>query len=202
MFPTAKAAKPSPLDINVTGKLVVPDVLLDEWPSLSQLAAAQREHKLSPTSVNKYTVQHREDFDVVVDAGGRLVVPTEAADLKYRLLCIAHQGAAGHCGVLGTGRQLEKIVTWHDCKEDVVSFCKHCLQCIKCQDGSVVPRPWGLQLQPETFNEVIHADFCYRGPSDSGPVYLFVVKDGLTQLTMFFCTFDNTALTAILCVLM
>ena len=43
--------------------------------------------------------------------------------------------------------------------------------------GNRVPRPMGHTLHADLPNEVIHFDFLYMGPSDTGQKYALILKD-------------------------
>lgn len=101
--------------------------------------------------------------------------------LQQGLYATAHQSISGHRGKSATMALLKQRVWWNTMEEDVATWRNQCVQCIKCRDGSVVPRPLGIQLLPERVGEVISADYIYIGESGSDLKYILMLCDKLSR---------------------
>ena len=76
-------------------------------------------------------------------------------------------------------------------------FCYTCLHCCRTLGGDIEPSPWGEALHASAPNEVIHFDFLFRGPAETGDQYLLLLKDDLSSfLWLVPCANADTQATA------
>lgn len=153
-----------------------------DWPSPTEIAAAQNDHKHE--APRKATIG---------DAGllsikGAAWVPNDCVDLKLRLLTIAHAGQSGHRGADSTYHALRERFIWTDMREDTRSFVSSCLLCVLSKSGDKVPRPLASTTHSTKPNEVIQFDYLFLGESEDDNKYVLVVKDDLSS----YCWLDAT----------
>ena len=156
------------------GVTVPPDSPEFEWPSATEIACAQDDHKGSAP-----VIAHTEDSGILVIKGA-VWIPDDCVNLKLRLLTIAHAGTAGHRGSETTWHALRERFTWTDLRDDVRSFVSSCLLCVLAKSGNKVPRPLSTTLHGTKPNEVIHFDYLFLGDSEHDHKYVLVVKDDLS----------------------
>ena len=138
---------------------------------MKDIAASQAKHK-RPQSLTP-TRGHWGRQMVWVDDDLRVWVPDLDVDLQRRIFCVAHQGPGGHRGADATWKAINKFCFWSSMKKDVKTWRGSCLQCVKLSDGSMIPRPLGVQLHAERPGEIVCMDYVYIGPSES---LTFLVK--------------------------
>lgn len=151
-----------------------PDDIGFKWPNPTEIAAVQKrfDHK-APKGAKK-------DETNLLLINGAVWIPSDAVDLKLRLLTIAHAGGAGHRGADPTWHALRNEFYWIDQREDVRSFVSSCLLCVLSKSGSKVPRPLSTTIHATKPNEVIHFDYLFLGTSSAKAKYALVVKDDLS----------------------
>jgi RNase H-like domain found in reverse transcriptase/Reverse transcriptase (RNA-dependent DNA polymerase)/Integrase zinc binding domain/Integrase core domain len=120
------------------------------------------------------------DKELYRTPGGQVWIPPESIELQLRICIVAHSGHGGHRGRLPTTNSITALFYWKTLIEDVRTFCKTCLHCCSTIGGDRTPRPYGQALHATTPNEVLHFDFLYMGPSQSGVKYLLLIKDDLS----------------------
>lgn len=54
-------------------------------------------------------------------------------------------------------------------------FVQDCLPCRLAKTSASFSTPWGQHVRAQARNEVVHFDYVYIGPSDSGEEYLLVI---------------------------
>ena len=62
-------------------------------------------------------------------------------------------------------------------RADVFSFCNTCLHCQSTNGGRRIPRPLAHTLHADKPNELLHFDYLYMHPSETGEQYVLIVKD-------------------------
>jgi hypothetical protein len=111
---------------------------------------------------------------------GTIWIPAAATDLQLRVCIVGHTGLAGHRGTQTTIHLISSVFYWSTLREDVTLFCSTCLHCRSTLGGTIEPRPWGEALHASRPNEVLHFDFLFMGPADTGAQYLLLLKDDLS----------------------
>ncbi len=159
---------------------VDPDLLLPkkrEWANIESIRKAQSQY--SSTRPNHLVSNNQK---IWTTAKGAYWIPIEATELQTAFYATAHQAASGHRGAKATLNLLEGRVWWPTMRKDVEKWRGHCVQCLKLQDGTVVPRPKGVQLVPERVGEVISADYIFIGTSGSDFQYILMISDKLSRV--------------------
>jgi Integrase zinc binding domain/Integrase core domain len=129
---------------------------------------------------------------------GIIWIPAEFTDLQLRICVVGHTGLSGHRGTKTTVYNIRSMFYWPTLQEDVTMFCSTCLHCCSSLGGDVEPRPWGEALHASTPNEVLHFDFLFMGPADTGDQYLLLLKDDLSSFVWLVpCATADTQATAI-----
>ena len=165
----------------------------EQWPTLEEIRDAQQRMTAEEGAILGIT---ERDGLWYAPQGEGIFVPTEPDDLRIRLLVVGYAGHAGHCGMDITKRRLAERFWWPTLVQDVETFVRSCLLCIKSRGGGMIPRPMGRQLQASKPRELIHFDFLKMILSDTVQEYLLVLKDGLSGFTMLFpCQSCTTAAT-------
>ncbi|KAH9137013.1 hypothetical protein AeRB84_018060 [Aphanomyces euteiches] len=166
-----------------------PSPFLDEdfvWPSVDEIIALQDkalvEHpqlvEKDPTCPDVLTT-HRP----YCSSEGRMWIPScdpgsnTITNIKIRIMVLGHCGTAGHRGLEMTLKVVSERFTWCDLIKDVKLFCSQCFHCQKLASGTMVPVPLGSEIHASRPNEVLHFDFFYMGPSDTGDMYVCILKD-------------------------
>lgn len=168
--PAIRRISPS---IPFSGVTRSPDSSDFDWPSLSEIIAAQQEHRDSAPNNSLL------DEDRTMQFQGATWIPTDCIDLKLRLLTIAHAGNAGHRGVDPNWNSLRTVFSWTDERDDVCAFLSSCLLCVLSKSGNKIPRPMYSTLHATKPNEIIHFDYLYLGDGSDELNYALVVKDDL-----------------------
>ena len=131
-----------------------------------------------------------------VNADGQVWVPDAHDELKRCLYAVAHQGLCGHRGHNVTLATLRSRFFWTDMSADVKRFRQGCLQCLKCVNGEMVPRPLASQLVAEYPGEVLMMDYIKLGLSRTGFTYVLMMVDKFSRLVEFVPTASATSLVA------
>lgn len=63
-------------------------------------------------------------------------------------------------------------------KNDIAVFCKTCLHFLATTGGKCITCPMGHGLHGHNLNEIIHFDLLFMGKSDSGQVFILILKGG------------------------
>ena len=144
------------------------------WPTKAKLVAAQR------AALEGGEKLPREAFladDLWRTKKGATWIPTRDTALQLRLCIIGHCGRAGHRGAQTTLENMSPHVWWRDMQTDVFTFCNTCLHCQATTGGRRIPRPLAHTVHAEKPNEVLHFDYLYLYPSDTGEQYILIIKD-------------------------
>jgi hypothetical protein len=120
------------------------------------------------------------DNELYRTPGGQVWIPPESDDLQLPIFIVAHSGHGGHPGLIPPTSSITALFYWKTLIEDVRTFCKTCLHCCSTIGGDRTPRPYGQALHESTPSEVLHFDFLYMAPSQSGLKYLLLIKDDLS----------------------
>lgn len=152
-----------------------------DWPSREDITNAQR------TSSAPRPSGFEQAGDIVQDRRGVIWIPPDADPvLKLRILIAGHTGLGGHRGSRTSLAILRAHFTWDGMPKDVEDFCKSCLHCLSTSTGNTVPRPLGHSLHAEKPNQILHFDFCYIGKSNTGEIYILILKDDLSSYVWLF----------------
>lgn len=143
----------------------------DEWPDREVIREAQNAQDFPPPT------RASTDEDGLIRCNGRVWLPVNAHELQLKLLTIAHCGTAGHRGADATFESLKPYFTWIGQRRDTADFVAACLFCNLSKTGAKIPRPLAATLHASRPNEVLHFDYLYMGGSDSGEIYVLVLKD-------------------------
>jgi len=146
-----------------------------DWPKMEDVARSQQES--SETAPRRFRLQE----GILQDSRSVVWVPRADQLLKLRLLIASHTGVGGHRGISPSLRALEEHFYWQGMQNDVKEFCKSCLHCLCTSSGKIIPRPLGSGLHADKPNRILHFDYCYIGRSDSGEVYILILKDDLSS---------------------
>ena len=159
---------------------------VEDVPSLAELLGAQSQARDTDGVVEGDLTQRTDDAWVTAD--GAIWVP-DRLHLRLRIIIAAHGGAAGHRGSQTTLQHVSKRFWWPGMGEDVISFCTHCLHCVRVRGGEMVPRPLGHVMHASGVNEVIHMDYMYIGepPESAGHrfTHVLVLVDGFSRFVRF-----------------
>ena len=152
----------------------------NDWPSRRDIARSQNESAKQPPP--GFSCKD----GILQDRAGVFWVPQEDDVLKLRLLVAAHTGTAGHRKKSTTLAALKTHFVWDTVDRDVETFCESCIHCLATDSGERLPRPFGHSIHASKPNEVLHFDFCFMGRSDSGAVYVLVLKDDLSSFVRLY----------------
>lgn len=100
-----------------------------EWSTLSELSTSQRQDRGSVPPACKTNALGLLPLD------GAAWILTDCADLKIRLLTIAHAGEVGHRGADSTWHDLRVHFSWSDQRADVGAFVSNCLLYVQSKSG-------------------------------------------------------------------
>jgi hypothetical protein len=167
----------------------------EQWPTLAEIQRAQERIPAATLA----------DLPVALDARGLLTanegsavfVPATPADLRLRILVVAHAGAAGPRGIDVTLTQLRPRFWWPDWQDTVRSFIRECLLCVKTRGGGMIPRPMGAQIQATRPREVLHFDFLALPLTKDKLHYVLVLKDGFANYVKLYASMCATTEVAI-----
>jgi hypothetical protein len=82
-------------------------------------------------------------------------------------------------------------------RSDVSIFMKRFIHCLATSGGSHIPRPLGEALHADKPNLVLYFDFLYVGKSSSGPIYILVLRNDMSDYVWLWpCEQANAANTA------
>lgn len=154
----------------------------DEWPKRKDIVQSQGLREAPPPA------RATTDEDGLIRCDGRAWLPVNADNLKLKLLTIAHSGPAGHRGAESTHDAIRSDFTWTGLRRDTTDFVQSCLFCVLSKTGSKIPRPLSRTLHASRPNEVLHFDYLYLGASESGEMYVLVLKDDLSG----YCWIEET----------
>ena len=161
------------------------------WPSGQEI----RKSQLS------YLGHDPDEYELMLDDQGRLLIPSADKSLRIRLVVIAHAAPCGsHYGITLTISTSSRRFFWLELAEDVGKLVANCLHCLPTQGGQKIPRPLGTQIHGQRPNQVLHFDYVYIYPVRNGASYshqrIFVVMDAFTGMVMLEpCATPNTSVT-------
>ena len=112
----------------------------EQWPTDEDIQAAQR--GVAPERCTELGLQQR-DGRLYGPMGRGLYVPEEPAHLRLRLMTVGHAGAAGHRGIATTQQVVGDRFWWPSLRNDVDTFVRRCLLCIKSRGGGDDSPPHG-----------------------------------------------------------
>lgn len=144
------------------------------WPSAADIKRSQADAKDKVTPLPSGLTE--VDGILQNNAGATWIPHTDTA-LKLRLCIIGHCGRGGHRGATTTLENIKGHFVWKDMKTDIATFCNTCLHCNATSGGRRVPRPFAQTLHADKPNELLHFDYLYMGCSDTGEVYILILKD-------------------------
>lgn len=154
----------------------------EEWPDRLAIIATQGTQEAPPPA------RATKDEDGLIRCDGRVWLPINADDMKLKLLTIAHCGPSGHRGAESTHESIRTHFTWMGLRRDTSDFVSACLFCVLSKTGAKIPRPLSLTLHASRPNEVLHFDYLYLGGSETGDMYVLVLKDDLSG----YCWLEET----------
>lgn len=88
------------------------------WPNDEEIKELQSKHKLPAGAI------FDGDFTTMND---KIWIPPQATDMQFRLLVVAHTGAAGHRGIDATTSIIRERFYWNGLNTDVKVFVHACL---------------------------------------------------------------------------
>ncbi|MDR3425806.1 DDE-type integrase/transposase/recombinase, partial [Silvimonas sp.] len=154
-----------------------------DFPSLGDIRQAQLEH-VSLADHALFGLKEDITNRVLVNDAGQIFVP-DARSLRQRLCVVAHQGEAGHRGIDNTLRLLNERFVWPNIENDVRTYVRQCLHCLRARGGRKVPRPWGDTLHANGAHQVLHFDFMFVRAADASTdheyQYTLVIMDGFSR---------------------
>ncbi|KAH9185665.1 hypothetical protein AeNC1_012358 [Aphanomyces euteiches] len=159
------------------------------WPSMAEICSIQVEAiRLQIDNPTNVSTSGNPPF---LTSTGQIWIPDgldesqPPCNIKIRIMILAHCGAAGHRGIDSTTQTISERYFWTDMASDVTRFCKQCFHCQKSAAGKVIPVPLGSQIHASMPNEILHFDFLYVGPSDTGEQYVCLLKDDHSMLVQY-----------------
>jgi hypothetical protein len=114
----------------------------------------------------------------------RLVVPSDADDLKTVLMRMAHDDSAHFAGVSRTIMNLhvQARVHWVNLADDVEKYVSSCYRCQYAKPQSHVPKSKG-ELNPTLAPSVHHTWYAdLKGPMPHGTGYILAIVEAVTRL--------------------
>lgn len=122
------------------------------------------------------------DEDGLYHKKGKIWIPSDATDLKLRILIPSHCGVMGHRGVEATCSIIMENFKWRNLAADVKVFVNSYLHCVISRTGERIPRPMANKMNGRKPNEVVHMDFLYMDPNASETLkYLLLLRDDLSS---------------------
>ena len=128
------------------------------WPTVEIISLSQKQY----LTQHNLECANRNGNGLLINRKGKIIIPQNDIELRYRLVIIAHCGEHnGHLGQNATLKELQSTFTWKSLPKDCKVICRECLHCLPIRGGIRTPRPLGEQVHGSRPGEVVHVDVLY-----------------------------------------
>jgi hypothetical protein len=153
-----------------------------KWPRLEYIFQVQKS-LISDDDEKKFKLTLNKTKNIY-ENDSKIWIPSTALKLIKMLCVLAHSYGQPHLPYEEAVKNLKNKFIWESLNKDLKQFCKECLQCQMFNNGKIIKRSYGEQINATPENRILQFDYLYIRPQE----YILVLMDRLTSFSWFFFT--------------
>lgn len=112
---------------------------------------------------------------------GRICLPQEASELRFKVIVASPTGCLGHYGQDATKSVVNETFVWDNMEKEVDILVCGCLHFLLSRTGEFIPRSLESALHRTYFNEVVRLDDLYMSNGCTEEQYILQICDELSS---------------------